>query len=90
MKESHAGTALARSLLKGSARRDFVPMNEPSISSVTQQGPRALRILAKSVFRELKSSGYSRSDIVAFATEMLSLVSTDLRETHEGEEISAE
>lgn len=47
----------------------------------TQQGPRALRILAKSVFRELKSSGYSRSDIVAFATEMLSLVSSDLRET---------
>ena len=41
--------------------------------------PRALRILAKSVFRELKTSGYSRSDIVAFATEMLSLVSTDLR-----------
>ena len=41
--------------------------------------PRALRILAKSVFRELKTSGYTRSDIVAFATEMLSLVSTDLR-----------
>ena len=42
-------------------------------------GPRPLRILAKSVFRELKTSGYTRSDIVAFATEMLSLVSTDLR-----------
>lgn len=41
--------------------------------------PRALRILAKSVFRELKSNGHSRSDIVAFATEMLSLVSSDLR-----------
>ena len=41
--------------------------------------PRALRILAKSVFRELKTTGYSRSDIVAFATEMLSLVSSDIR-----------
>lgn len=54
-------------------------MSEPTLRS-TQQSPRALRILAKSVFRELKSSGYSRSDIVAFATEMLSLVSSDLRD----------
>lgn len=43
------------------------------------QEPRALHILAKSVFRELKSTGHSRSDIVAFATEMLSLVSSDIR-----------
>ena len=56
-------------------------MSQPTASAAThQQGPRALRILAKSVSRELKSSGYSRSDIVAVATEMLSLVSTDLRE----------
>lgn len=41
--------------------------------------PRALRILAKSVYRELKTTGHSRSDIVAFATEMLSLVSSDIR-----------
>jgi len=44
---------------------------------------RAVRILAKSVFRELKTAGHSRSDIVAFATEMLSLVSSDIRETSE-------
>jgi hypothetical protein len=56
-------------------------MQEPMTTSVsTAAEPRALRILAKSVFRELKTTGYSRSDIVAFATEMLSLVSTDLRE----------
>lgn len=47
--------------------------------------PRALRILAKSVFRELKTTGYSRSDIVAFATEMLSLVSSDLRGQGDGD-----
>lgn len=52
---------------------------------------RALRILAKSVFRELKSSGYKRSDIVAFATEVLSLVSTDMRaEDTVATEIAAE
>ena len=42
--------------------------------------PRALRILAKSVFRELKSSGYTQRDIVAFSTEVLALVRTDISE----------
>ena len=66
-------------------------MSEPTTSSVAQQGPRALRILAKSVFRELKSSGYSRSDMLAFATEMLSLVSSDLRDEKSDEtELAAE
>ncbi len=53
-------------------------MTQPTSTATAE--PRALRILAKSVFRELKGSGYNRSDIVAFATEMLSLVSTDIRE----------
>lgn len=56
-------------------------MSEPTMSAnVTPAQPRALRILAKSVFRELKSSGYTRSEVLAFATEMLSLVSSDLRD----------
>lgn len=58
-------------------------MQEPTMSNATPSTstePRALRILAKSVFRELKTTGYSRSDIVAFATEMLSLVSSDIRD----------
>lgn len=65
-------------------------MSQSIASTATQQGPRALRILAKSVFRELKSSGYSRSDMVAFATEMLSLVSSDLREESVENDIAAE
>ncbi len=40
---------------------------------------RALRILAKSVYRELKSSGYSRSDIVNFTNSLLELVTTDIK-----------
>ncbi|MEZ4337771.1 MAG: hypothetical protein R3B82_14225 [Sandaracinaceae bacterium] len=56
-------------------------MHEPMSNPVVRAAePRALRILAKSVFRELKTTGYSRSDIVAFATEMLSLVSSDIRD----------
>ena len=46
---------------------------------------RALKILAKSIYRELKSSGYSRSDIVAFTTELLDLVTDDIRQDGEAD-----
>ncbi len=57
-------------------------MSEASNVTVSREpgAPRALRILAKSTFRELKSCGYNRSEILAFATEMLALVSSDLRD----------
>jgi hypothetical protein len=48
--------------------------------SNTPATARALKILAKSVHRELKSSGYTRSDIVSFTNELLDLVTTDIRE----------
>ena len=41
---------------------------------------RALKILAKSVYRELKASGYARADMIAFTTELLDLVSTEAKQ----------
>ena len=41
---------------------------------------RALRILAKSLYRDLKSSGYSRSDIVHFTNALLELVTTEIKQ----------
>lgn len=41
---------------------------------------RALRILAKSVYRELKSSGYARTDMIAFTTELLDLVTSEMKQ----------
>jgi hypothetical protein len=41
--------------------------------------PRAVKILAKSVYRELKASGYSRSDMVGFANALLELMTSDIR-----------
>lgn len=38
---------------------------------------RALRILAKSVFKELKAGGYDRGSMVLFTNELLELVTTD-------------
>lgn len=53
-------------------------------SSRPSQSPagdgRALRILAKSVYRELRSSGHSRSDIVGFTNALLELVTTDIKD----------
>jgi hypothetical protein len=47
---------------------------------------RALRIIAKSVYRELRNSGHSRSDIVAFTNAVLELVTTELRDAQEAAE----
>jgi hypothetical protein len=49
------------------------------MSQTTSAQQRALRILAKSVYRELKASGYARNDMIAFTTELLDLVSTELK-----------
>lgn len=38
---------------------------------------RAMKILAKSVYRELRSSGATRSDVVGFTSLLLDLVTTE-------------
>ena len=43
---------------------------------VVDQG--GVKILAKSVYRQLKENGASRSDIVSFTNTMLELVTTDI------------
>lgn len=47
---------------------------------------RSIRILAKSVYRELRNSGHSRSDIVAFTNAVLELVTSELRDAQEAAE----
>jgi hypothetical protein len=41
--------------------------------------PRSKKIIAKTIYRELKSSGLSERDVLAIATELLALVAQDLR-----------
>jgi len=45
------------------------------------QNDKALKIIAKSLFRELKEHGYDCRQIVSVSTELLGLVTTDLRNT---------
>ncbi len=38
-----------------------------------------IKILAKSIFRELKTNGYDSREIVALSTELISLLTTEIR-----------
>jgi len=42
--------------------------------------PRALRILAKTIYREMRTAGLTEEDLMSVASEMLSLVATDMRD----------
>lgn len=44
-----------------------------------QDTQRAVEILAKSVYRDLKQNGYSRADMVAFASSILEQITTDAK-----------
>ena len=41
--------------------------------------PRALAILAKTIYRELRTSGYAEQDVMTLASELLGLVATDVK-----------
>ena len=41
--------------------------------------PRSKRILAKTIYRELRDGGVAERDVLAIATELLSLVAEELR-----------
>ena len=41
---------------------------------------RALKILSKSIYRELRQNGYEPKQIVALATEIIGLVTSDIKE----------
>jgi hypothetical protein len=41
--------------------------------------PRTLAILAKTIYRELRSSGFETRDVIALAGELLSLVTSEVR-----------
>jgi hypothetical protein len=41
--------------------------------------PRALAILAKTIYRELRSSGYAGKDVMALAGELLGMVASDIK-----------
>jgi hypothetical protein len=53
-------------------------MTKHNEGSVGRDG-RAARILARSLFRDMRQSGYSSPQILALATELIDLVTKEMR-----------
>ena len=45
-----------------------------------QNREKALKILSKSIYRDLRQNGYERAQIVALAGEIISLVTSDTKD----------
>jgi hypothetical protein len=54
------------------------PSQTPAIPSADPNREKALQILSKSIYKELRENGYEPKQIVALATEIVSLVTTDI------------
>ena len=52
-------------------------MSQTHIAGADERG---VKILAKSVYKQLKQSGASRAEIVGFTNAMLELVTTEMRD----------
>ena len=50
-----------------------------ALTNLPRERDKAVKILAKSLFRDLKSNGYDVRQIVALSSELISLVTTDFR-----------
>ncbi len=42
--------------------------------------PRALAILAKTIYRELRQNGYAERDVVVLASELLGMVTSEVKD----------
>jgi hypothetical protein len=56
-----------------------VANREPAAAPIPNR-ERALKILSKSLYRELRQNGYEPKQIVALATEIVGLVTSDMRD----------
>jgi hypothetical protein len=52
----------------------------PSELKHASHDPRALRILAKTIYRELRQNGLAEEDVMSLAGELLSLVTCDVKD----------
>ncbi len=64
---------MARKLLKGDA------MALPFDSGALPTDSRAVRILAKTLYRDLRAAGLGDKEVVSIASELLSQLSSDVR-----------
>ena len=59
---------------------DAVPLSGEASLGGASHDPRALRILAKTIYRELRQSGLQEEDLMSVAGELLSLVAGEVKD----------
>lgn len=55
------------------------PTSNGDRSPISARSPRSAKILAKTIYRELRQSGLEEREVLAIASEMLGLVTEELR-----------
>ena len=60
----------------------FNPKNSSSMPSLAPEDSAGVRILARSFYKELRSSGYTPKHLLALSTELIELITLDLQKAH--------
>ena len=76
--ETVARSASSSSPTESAAKRADAPA---SVRPALLDDPRSKRILAKTIYRELRESGMHERDVLTIATELIGLVTDDLRQS---------
>ena len=56
----------------------------------SRQDPRRVPVFARTLFRHLQDQGYTREQIIGVSTELLSLLSTEMKQTDQLSPAAAE
>lgn len=70
---------VSQELLRESGLRPSSERPQANEFALISRDPRALKILAKTIYRELRQSGLVAEDVMAISGELLSLVTADVR-----------
>ena len=66
------------------ANRDVTTPPVHSAMDTLRSPERSVKILAKSLFRELRTNGYDDRQIVTLSTELIGLLTSDIKEEELG------
>jgi hypothetical protein len=61
----------------------------PGSQERASRDPRAIEILAKSIYRELRQSGQQDQDVMRLASELLSLLASDVKDRRRNVEVTS-
>jgi hypothetical protein len=65
-------------------------MAQPFEDTAGTRDPRALTILAKTIYRDLRSSGYEERDVMTLASELLGIVASEVKGRRARDEMKTE